>query len=159
MISQWLSGALVLSASAMLAAQSPSPYSGAAGKIVSGTIKTAVALPAADGSVGVHLDLRTAEGMVDVHVAPATFIGQENFWFFADEQVVVTGFTLPGDDEGPIWAKAIKKGSTVLVLRREDGRPRWPAGNDGVDGCGVNHPPIQRTTLLSERSGGRQWLK
>ena len=147
MISKWLSGALVLSASAMLVAQSPSRYSGAAEKVVSGTIKTAVALQAADGSVGVHLDLRTSDGMVDVHVAPAMFIGQENFWLFADEAVVVTGFTLPGDDEGPIWAKTVKKGSTVLVLRREDGTPRWATGNDGVDGCGVNHPPIQRTTL------------
>ncbi len=147
MISKWLSGALVLSASAMLAAQSPSPYNGAAEKVVSGTIKTAVALPAADGSVGVHLDLRTAEGIVDIHVAPAMFIGQENFWFFADETVVVTGFTLAGEDEGPIWAKAVKKGSTVLVLRREDGTARWATGNDGVDGCGVNHPSIQRTTL------------
>ena len=147
MISKWLSGALVLSASAMLAAQSPSPYAGAAERVVAGTIKTLVALPAADGSVGVHFDLRTAEGMVDVHVAPAMFIGQENFWFYAGEAVVITGFTLPGDDEGPVWAKAVKKGSTVLVLRREDGTPRWTAGNDGVDGCGVNHPPIQRTTL------------
>ena len=100
MISKWLGGVLVLSASAMLAAQSPSPYNGAAEKVVSGTIKTAVALPAADGSVGVHLDLRTAEGMVDVHVAPAMFIGQENFWFFADEAVVVTGFTLAGRRRG-----------------------------------------------------------
>ena len=69
MISKWLGGVLVLSASAMLAAQSPSRYPGASERVVSGTIKTAVALPAADGSVGVHLDLRTAEGMVDVHVA------------------------------------------------------------------------------------------
>ena len=147
MISRWLSGVLVLSASAMLAAQSPARYNGAVEKVVSGTIKTAVALPAADGSVGVHLDLRTAEGVVDVHVAPATFIGQENFWFFADEAVVVTGFTLTGDNDGPIWARVVKKGSTVLVLRREDGTPRWATANDGVDGCGVNHPPIQRTTL------------
>ena len=77
---------------------------------MSGTIKTAVALPAADGSVGVHLNLRTAGGMVDVHVAPAMFIGQENFWLFADEAVVVTGFMLPGDEDGPIWAKAVRKG-------------------------------------------------
>jgi hypothetical protein len=147
MITKWLSGALVLSASAVLVAQSPSPYNGVAERVVSGTIKTAVALPAADGSVGVHLELRTAEGIVDIHVAPAMFVGQENFWFFADEAVVVTGFALPGDPDGPIWAKAVKKGATVLVLRREDGTPRWTTGNDGVDGCGVNHPPTQRTTL------------
>lgn len=147
MISKWLGGALVLSASAMLSAQTPSPYEGAAERVLIGTIKTVVALPAADGSVGVHFALRTAEGIVDVHVAPAMFIGQQNFWFFADEAVVVTGFTLASDDEGPVWARAIQKGSTVLVLRRDDGAPKWAAGTDGIDGCGVKHPPIQRTTL------------
>jgi hypothetical protein len=146
MISKLLSGALVVSASAMLAAQSPAAHNGAAERVVSGTIKTVVALPAADGSVGVHLDLRTADGMVDVIVAPAMFIGQQNFWFFADDPVVVIGVAV-SDPEVPVLAKAIQKGSSVLVLRREDGTPRWAAGNDGVDGCGVNHPPIQRTTL------------
>jgi len=145
MISKWLGGVLVLSASAMLAAQSPSPYNGAAERVVSGTIKTVVALPAADGSVGVHLDLRTADGIVEVHIAPAMFIGQQNFWFFADDPVVVIGAA--ADVDGPVRAKAIQKGSTVLQLRRDDGTPKWASGNDGVDGCGVNHPPIQHTTV------------
>ena len=74
------------------------------------------------------------------------FIGQENFWFFADDQLVVTGARVSGA-EGPIWARTVQKGSTVLVLRSADGTPKWTPPTDGADGCGVNHPPIQRTTL------------
>jgi hypothetical protein len=34
----------------------------------------------------------------------------------------------------------------MLVLRNEDGTPRWTPATDGADGCGVNHPPLVRTT-------------
>ena len=146
MISKCISGVLVLSATAMLAAQSPSQYDRTAERAISGTIKSVGSFPAADGSVGVHIDLKTADGVLDVRVGPAAFIGQNNFWFFADDPIVVIGAKEPQSD-GTVWAKAIQKGSHVLVLRSDTGMPKWAPAIDGIDGCGVNHLPLQRTTL------------
>src|SRR5262245_635058 len=145
MIDKCISGILIVSASAMLAAQS-ARYDRTAERAISGTIKSVGSFPAPDGSVGVHIDLRTAEGLVEVRVAPAAFIGQNNFWFFADDPIVVIGAREPAA-EGAIWAKAIQKGSAILTLRSDIGVAKWTPPGDGVDGCGVNHPPIQRTTF------------
>ena len=145
MIGKCIGGVLILSATAMLAAQSPQDDRTAA-RAISGTIKSVGSFPAVDGSVGVHIDLRTPDGIVDVSVGPAAFLGQNNFWFFADDRIVVIGASEPASD-GSVWAKAIQKGSQVLVLRSDAGAPRWNPAVDGIDGCGVNHLPVQRTTL------------
>ena len=147
MMRTFISSVLLIAAAAMLAAQTPARYDRAAEKAFTGTIKSVGAYPADDGSVGVHIDLITDEGIVDVRVAPATFIGKNNFWFFADESLVVVGARVPRDGNGPVWARAVQKGSQVLVLRNDSGTPTWTPPTDGTDGCGVNHPPIQRTTL------------
>ena len=111
MIRKFISGALVIVASAALAAQTSSRYDLAAAKTVSGTIKAVASYPAADGSVGVHLDLKTADGMVNVHVGPAMYIGQQNFWFFADDQIEIVGARVSDAGTTSIWPKAIVKGS------------------------------------------------
>jgi hypothetical protein len=147
MISKCISGILVLSATTMLAAQSPSPYDRTAERAISGTIKSVGAFPAADGSVGVHIDLKTPDGMLDIRVGPAAFIGQNNFFFFADDPIVVIGAKEPQSD-GTILAKAIQKGSHVLTLRTDAGAPKWSPASEGIDGCGVNHLPlVLRTTV------------
>jgi hypothetical protein len=146
MISKFTSAVLVIGASAMLAAQSPPSYDRASERVVSGIIKSVGSFPAADGSVGVHIDLKTADGLLDIRVGPAAFIGQNNFWFFADDPIVVIGAKELAPD-GAIWAKTIQKGSQVLTLRGDLGLPKWKPAIDGIDGCGVNHLPIQRTTL------------
>jgi len=130
----------------MLAAQSPSRYDRTAERAISGTIKSVGAFPAVDGSVGVHIDLKTADGLLEIRVGPAAFIGQNNFWFFADDPIVVIGAQEPQSD-GTVLAKAIQKGSQVLVLRTDAGVPKWTPATEGIDGCGVNHLPLQRTTL------------
>ena len=146
MIRKFISGALVIVASAALAAQTSSRYDLAAAKTVSGTIKAVASYPAADGSVGVHLDLKTADGMVNVHVGPAMYIGQQNFWFFADDQIEIVGARVSDAGTTSIWPKAIVKGSAMLVLRNDDGTPKWTPGTDGADGCGVAHPALPRAT-------------
>jgi hypothetical protein len=74
------------------------------------------------------------------------FIGAENFWFFADDTVEIIGTKMTVDDNVSIWAKAVQKGSDVLVLRNADGTPKWAPEGDGIDGCGVNHLPLPRAT-------------
>ncbi len=144
--SRGLTLALSLAASATMLAQSGSvPYDRSAEIAVTGTILHLVSLPGPDG-VGVHMDLQTPTGLLNVHVAPAMFIGASNFWFFADETITVIGSPVMLDGNRAFIAKAVQKGSTVLVLRTAEGLPKWTPGNDGADGCGVNHPGLARGT-------------
>jgi len=138
--------ALVVVSTAALAASQPSKYDRTTEKAYSGTIKAVASYPTADGAVGVHLDLRTADGMVSVHVAPALYIGQQNFWFFAEDQIEVIGSRVTTEWNTPVWAKAIMKGSTVLSLRNDDGTAKWAGAAEGTDGCGVAHQPLPRAT-------------
>ena len=64
-------------------------------------------------------------GVVRVHVGPAIFIGMNNFSFFTDEQVLVTGPIVSHAGESAVWARQITKGSKTLTLRSPDGSPRW----------------------------------
>ncbi len=146
MMRPFISTVLVLVSAAWLGAQSGTRYDRSAEQNFSGVIKTLVSFPAADGSVGVHIDLKTDDGkIVSVHLAPAMYIGMQNFWFFADDRVEIVGVKTTVDGNLSIWAKAIQKGDTMLVLRNADGTPKW-SGDDGIDGCGVNHLPIARGT-------------
>jgi hypothetical protein len=115
-------------------------------KAIAGTIKAVATFRDPAGAVGVHLDLETRDGLVNVHLAPAMFIGEKNFWFGADEQVEIIGSRMVHDGNTAVWAKAIQKGSALLVLRTAEGTPLWTPPTDGADGCGVDHAPLPRGT-------------
>jgi hypothetical protein len=140
--------ALWLAASAGILAQSGSTYDPTAEITVSGTIKHVVSFTAADGSVGVHLDLTTPAGMLNVHVAPALYIGMQNFWFFADDQVEIVGVKSVADGNKAFIVRTLKKDGKVLNLRSADGKPAWTPATEGIDGCGVAHTALPRGTEL-----------
>lgn len=124
----------------------PARSDGTAESLIAGTIRAVATFQDAAGTVGVHLDIRTADGLVSVHLAPATFIGQNNFWFFIDDQVEIIGARTLHDGNSAVWATTIRKGGTVLALRNADGTPKWTPAIDGTDGCGVNHLSLPRGT-------------
>jgi len=143
----FISTVLVVATAVALSAQTPSTrYNRPAEKTINGTIRALVSYPAADGSVGVHFDLKTANGMVSVHVAPAMFLGQQNAYFMADDEIEIIGASTEIGGYSTFWAKAIQKGSSLLVLRNADGTPKWTPATDGTDGCGVSHPALPRAT-------------
>lgn len=146
MFRNFISGVIMVATAAMVAAQTPCRYDRAAEKTISGTIKAVVSYPAPDGSVGVHFDLKTADGLISVHVGPAMYIGQQNFWFYADDQLEIVGTRVETDGNMAVWAKAVQKGNDMLVLRGADGLPKWKPSEDGIEGCGVNHLPLPRGT-------------
>ena len=138
-----------LGASAALLAQSGAlTYDRTEEVTVSGTILHVVSLAAPDGAVAVHLDFKTSDGMLNVHVAPAMFIGQENFWFFADDRLDVVGVKTFIDGNNAFIVRSLKKDGKTLTLRDSDGKPAWKAATEGVDGCGVAHAPLPRGTEL-----------
>jgi len=139
--------ALWLGASAAVLAQSGSlAYDPSAELTVSGSIVHVVSVAAPDGTVGVHLDFKTSDGMLNVHVAPALFIGQENFWFFADDQLEIVGVKAFVDGNTSFIARSLKKDGKTLTLRAPDGKPAWKPATEGTDGCGVTHAPLPRGT-------------
>ena len=136
---------LTLAAAPGLAQSSAgSGYDRAAEKAISGTITGVDAYIDNSGAVGVHIEVDTGRGLVFVHLGPAIFIGQNNFSFLRDEKVSVIGAPAPGTSA--LWARTIAKDSTMLVLRNEDGTPKWAPAINGLDGCGVNHPPLPAAT-------------
>ena len=110
-----------------------------------GVITQVISVVGPDGTVGVHLNLKTGTGkVVRVHVGPAIFIGMNNFSFFTDEQVLVTGPIVSHAGESAVWARQITKGSKTLTLRSPDGTPRWPyATAEDPDGCGISHEIVR----------------
>jgi hypothetical protein len=111
---------------------------------VTGVIRYVVSVTAPDGTVGVHLELTTPNGPVRVHIAPAMFVGMNNFSFLTDETVAITGAKVTKAGETAIWARQVVKDGKTLVLRDDDGTPRWPrATMDDPDGCGLAHAPVR----------------
>jgi hypothetical protein len=139
----------ILGTSIGLAAQNPAgtplQYDPSSEQTYQGVITSVIATRAADGTVGVHLDLQTtANGMLRVHLGPAIFIGMNDESFFAGDAVVLTGAFVSHDGETALWARQVTKNGKTLTLRGPDGTPRWPfATADDPDGCGVTHAPVR----------------
>ncbi|HJZ76065.1 MAG TPA: hypothetical protein VKE51_30225 [Vicinamibacterales bacterium] len=149
LVSRGFMCALWLSATAGVLAQSGSlTYDPSAEVTVSGTIVHAVSFVAPDGAVGVHFDFKTPDGMLNVHVAPALYIGMQNFWFFADDQLEIVGMRSVVDGNKSFIARAVTKDGKTLTLRSADGKPAWSPATDGTDGCGVAHPALPHGTEL-----------
>jgi hypothetical protein len=136
------------SSAAMLAQSGSFTYDRAAETTVTGTILHLFPVPAPDGAVGVHFDLKAPSGLINVHVAPATYIGLKNFWFQADDEIEIIGAPAFQDGNKSFIARVIKKDGKTLTLRSEDGKPKWMPAVDGTDGCGVAHPALPRGTEL-----------
>ena len=148
-IARGLMFTLWLGASAGMLAQSGSvAYDSKAEVTVSGKILHLVSFAAPDGAVGVHFDLQTPAGLLNVHVAPALFIGQSNFWFFADHEIDVIGVKAFMDGNKSFIARSVTKDGKTLTVRGADGKPAWTPAVDGTDGCGVNHPALPRGTEM-----------
>lgn len=132
---------------AIALAQPPAPgkYDPAVEASYGGVITTVISVTGPDGSVGVHLDLRTATGTkVRVHLGPAVFIGMNNFSFFADDLILVRGAYVSHDGDIAVWARQVSKDGKTLDLRDANGAPRWTqATADDPDGCGISHAPVR----------------
>jgi hypothetical protein len=140
-----MSGALAASVSAQSRTAATAQYDPNAEATFGGVITQVISVVGPDGTVGVHLNLKTGTGqVVRVHVGPAMFIGMNNFSFFTDEQILVTGPIVSHAGDSAVWARQITKGSKTLTLRSPDGSPRWPyATAEDPDGCGISHDVVR----------------
>lgn len=144
-LSVLVAGVLASSAAAQTPATAAPQYDPAAEVTYGGIIAGVISVTGTDGTVGVHLNLKTGTGViVKVHLGPAMFIGMNNFSFFADDQVLITGSFVSHGGEMALWARQVNKEGKTLTLRSPDGTPRWPfATAEDPDGCGVSHAPVR----------------
>ena len=140
-----VAGALAAPAAAQSLSKALPTYDPAAEVSYGGIVAGVVSVAGPDGTVGVHLNLKTGTGViVKVHLGPAMFIGMNNVSFLMEDQVLVTGSFVSHDGDMALWAREVHKGGKVLTLRSPDGTPRWPfATAEDPDGCGVSHTPVR----------------
>ena len=137
--------ALLVIGTTMALAATPFSYDHSTEIALSGTVLHVVTAASVDGTVGVHLDLQTKNGIVYIAVGPALFIGNSNFYVLAGDRVEIIGSRIR-EDGGAVYARSIMKGSSMVVLRNDDGVPKWTPAIEGTDGCGVVHSPLPRFT-------------
>ena len=139
------SSMFLAAASVAVAAQAPVPvkapaaYDPAAEVNYGGVITQVIASTTPDGTVGVDLELLIARGkIVKVHLGPAMFIGSNDFYFLADEQVAVTGAFVSHAGQVSLWARQVMKKGKTLTLRNPNGTPAWKLASttDDPDGWG-----------------------
>ena len=121
----------VLGGSAMLAGQSknkpagPAAYDHANETTVGGTITQVISAVGPDGAVGVHATVKTEAGLVNVQIGPAMYIGMNNFSFLLGDRVAIIGAKVTQNGVTAVWTRAITKDGQTLVLRDENGTPKW----------------------------------
>jgi hypothetical protein len=123
--------------------KAPAKYEPSTEQTVSGIITQVVSVSGPDDTVGVHLNVKTADATVRVHVAPALFIGENNFWFQIDDQVSITGANVLHDGDVALWARLLTKEGKTLKIRNDDGTPLWKTEPADADGCGVAHAIVR----------------
>lgn len=74
---------------------------------------------------GLHLLLRTSDQTIDVHLGPARYLETEDFSIERGSSVDVKGERIPTNGLPAMTAFEVKQGDDVLILRDEDGAPRW----------------------------------
>jgi hypothetical protein len=101
---------------------------------VTGTVTEVVTNPTSTrgrgrrARTGMHLMVTTDEETLEVHVGPADFITSEGLAFEEGDELEITGSRVTVDGAEALIAREIKKGQAVLVLRNEQGVPRWSGG-------------------------------
>lgn len=76
-------------------------------------------------SSGIHLLVKTASETISVHLGPQWYIDKQSIKFQAGDKVEVKGSRVVVQETPAIIAREIIKGSSVLILRDENGIPAW----------------------------------
>jgi hypothetical protein len=74
---------------------------------------------------GIHLVLKTEKETIPVHLRPASYVEKQTPRIEAKDSVEVTGSRVTLDGKPAVIAARVKKGTEVLKLRDDAGRPLW----------------------------------
>jgi len=90
-----------------------------------GTVADVMAMPGSQPMSGVHLSLETKDETIHVHVGTPEYLAKQGLSFSKGDRVTVTGSRIKGEGFEAILARTVTKGTVVVTLRDEDGKPRW----------------------------------
>ena len=97
---------------------------------VSGVVESTDTVAAERGmGYGVHLKLKTDKETVSVHLGPGWFMEKQETKIIVGDTIEVKGSRLTMENAPVIIAAEVRKGSSILKLRDENGVPVW-AGKD-----------------------------
>lgn len=83
-------------------------------------------------SGGVYLVLRTADATLAVHLGPAWYVDRQDLKVAVGDRIEVKGSRVTVDGKPALVAAEVKKGDHTLVLRDENGIPKWSGGRRGA---------------------------
>jgi hypothetical protein len=86
---------------------------------------------AGPGQSGLHLTLDTANGPVDVHLGPAAWMTRQQFQVAKGDSLEILGSKVTVDGQPAFIARTVTRGDQTMVLRNENGIPRW-SGRGGA---------------------------
>jgi sporulation protein YlmC with PRC-barrel domain len=115
-------------------------------KTITGTIQSVgMFLPEnapAGTTGGLRLRVKTADGnFITVFAGPIWYAEQKHFYLMPGDQVSITGAETKIRSRTVIVASQIAKGSEMLQLRDQSGKPLWHAGGPGTTGMAPEQAP------------------
>ena len=90
-----------------------------------GTVEKVVVVKNKKMAEGIHLTLKTKTETIPVHLGPAWYIENQELTLAAGDTIEVRGSRVTYRDKPAIIAMEIERGDDVLVLRDDEGFPRW----------------------------------
>lgn len=76
-------------------------------------------------SNGIHLKLKTDSDVKSIHLGPSWFIKRQEVEILKGDTIEATGSKVEYKGKPVMIASMVKKGDSTLMLRDENGRPRW----------------------------------
>lgn len=82
-------------------------------------------------ATGVHMIVKTASERVAVHLGPSWYLASQDADLKVGDQVEVRGSRIQIDKKPAIIAVRVERGKDVLLLRDDQGFPRWAGWRRG----------------------------
>ena len=77
------------------------------------------------GTVGSHLEVRSADALVEVHLAPAAFMNDFGIVINKGDKVDVIGSRITLNGVSTVLARQVNSNNYMYTFRNEQGRPLW----------------------------------
>jgi len=94
---------------------------------VTGTVKSVDVVKSRGMSDGLHITLATGGELIPVHLGPVWYLEHQDLALVAGDKVTIRGSRITYQGKPALIAAEVTRGSDVLVLRNEQGFPRWAA--------------------------------
>lgn len=98
---------------------------------VQGEVTAVTTVAGRRGMSGIHVTMNAEGGPVEVHLGPATYLEEQHFRVAKGDVIEVVGSRVTINGSVAVLARTVKKGETVVVLRDENGVPKWARGGRG----------------------------